>query len=117
MKDNMQNSTKNNMKRFVPYFAAIALSSTLTGCCLEEEKSYEYYLEHPAELYHDYRYCETHPSAGVCFNIVSKYFHYQSNTSYKSNNYKSNNQHKLSKGDIFRNIDEPISSFGTDYKS
>ena len=116
-----------NMKKLIPYLTVIALSCPLAGCFLEEEKSYEYYVMHPVELYHDYEYCDHHPSSGVCFNIIKKYFRYQKNLALGSvhiNNgvYSNANngmikqigqgQHtRISKGAIFRNIDEPANSY------
>ena len=64
---------KINMKKLLPYFILIALTGTLTGCNLAEDKPYEYYTLHPEELSRDYNYCEKHPSADVCLNIVKKY--------------------------------------------
>ena len=92
-------------KKFIPYFTVMALSSALAGCDWKNEKSYEYYSYHPEELQHDYRYCEQHPSSGVCFNIVKKYFKYQKLSKY---NYSDTS----SKGSIFRDLDQPIDSFG-----
>ena len=96
----------NSMKKIISYITAIVLTSALAGCSHNDEKSYEYYAAHPAELYHDYNYCSTHPSANICFNIIQKYFKYQKNSS-------SDKHGTISSGYIFRGIDEPVASFGT----
>jgi len=75
--ESMQQDQILNLKRLMPSLTMLALSSILSGCDLKEEKTYEYYVLHPEELRHDYNYCEKHPSAGVCINIVKKYFHYR----------------------------------------
>ena len=92
------------MQRFALHAMLLVGSTMLSGCSWKEEKSYDYYVAHPQELYHDYKYCEMHPSAGVCANIVKKYFRYQKNVSGFS---KTN---LMSKGAIFRDIDEPIAT-------
>jgi hypothetical protein len=103
-----------NIKKIICCCAPIfGLSTFLSGCGdLQEEKPYEYYTLHPSELYHDYKYCETHPSAGVCINIVKKYFQYKKNIQGGTSAPSSADPYWMSRGYIFRNIDEPISSFG-----
>lgn len=61
---------------------AIILSiTTVAGCDLKsDEKSYSYYVQHPAELEHDYHYCVDHPCKTMCHNIVKKYWRYKHST-------------------------------------
>ena len=50
----------------------------LYGCDTEtNEKSYSYYVEHPAELKYDYEYCKNRPSKLSCHHVVKKYVQYQ----------------------------------------
>lgn len=113
MKENMLNQQIHNIKKYTSYCIIIVLSSILSGCDLKEEKSYEYYALHPEELRYDYNYCEKHPSSGVCINIVKKYFYYKDR--HKSGVFQFNNpdQYQMSTGYIFRNMDEPINTFGS----
>lgn len=52
----------------------------LSGCESQDEKSRYYYLTHPEELAADFKYCQQHPSRGICNNIVKKYVWYQNMT-------------------------------------
>ena len=65
------------MKFKATHISIAIISSVLLSGCKTEEKPYSYYLAHPAELEADYNYCMNHPSAGVCYNIVQKYFRYK----------------------------------------
>jgi hypothetical protein len=46
----------------------------LTGCT--DAKSYYYYMNHPAELEMDYKFCADNPGRTMCDGIITKYVKY-----------------------------------------
>ena len=110
MKSKLLATYTTQIKKLLPSLMMLVSASNLIGCNTEE-KSYEHYAMHPEELVNDYKYCETHPGAGVCMNIVQKYFQYQSNYTHEGK------KTTLHKDAIFRDLDQPIVSLNATTKS
>jgi len=52
----------------------LPLVTFLTGCT--DAKSYYYYMNHPAELEMDYKFCADNPGRTMCDGIITKYVKY-----------------------------------------